>query len=269
VIERETTVDVTGDPLPESVATIVGELAAGGPVDVSLFGADATYAYGADPESEVVPRTVVTGRQAIPGAIAADLRPAEQRPELLVCVASATDCLVEGRLVDRATGQPTATIAASFQLDEVGRIARVLTFRCLPVEPSPSWETDDPSTTHDARAILDTYFAELDAAHLDAAAATFSDDVLYSHPPYWPGAPRAAFRGKAELVEGFARRGPRTNRHELTVCLQSGRECLIEGYSHKPDKGISGQFVSSLTLADDGRIQRYLALYFEPSIGRR
>jgi hypothetical protein len=184
-----------------------------------------------------------------------------------VSIASVTDCLLEASLVDRATGARKASFYASFQLAG-GEIIRALTYRCDPVEPSSTW--DAPGTaTHDARATVDGYFRDLDAARLEAAAAWFSDDVLYSHPPYFPGAPRAEFRGMSELLAGFEKRGPRTNRHEVSVCVQNGRDCLIEGYSHKPEQKISGQFVSSLSLDADGRIRRYVALYCEPSVGRR
>jgi len=267
VLEHEVRETVAGAAPPGPVAGLLASLAGGQP-DVSAFATDAWYAYGADRESEVVPRTVATGRDAIAAAIADDLSLPSHAPEALACVTSVTDCLLEGRLVDRATGGTAATFAWSLQLDESGLIARALTYRCTPVEPSASWAAPAPCA-HDARAAVDGYFADLDAARLEEAAAWFSDDVLYSHPPYWPGAPRAEFRGMAELLDGFHKRGPRTNRHEISACLQSGAECLIEGYSHKPEHGTSGQFVSSLTLDGDGRIRRYVALYCEPAVGRR
>ncbi len=245
--------------------TPVGRLLGG--ADASGVAADAWYAYGADRDREVAPRTVAAGPDAIEAALEDDLGIRVLRPDVHVWIATESDCLLEGSLVERSTGERTASFYASFQLAG-GEIVRALTYRCDPVEASDTWDACHEAT-HDARTAVDGYFHDLDAARLDAAAAWFSDDVLYSHPPYYPGAPRAEFRGMGQLLAGFEKRGPRTNHHEVTVCLQNGRDCLIEGYSHKPEQNVSGQFVSSLSLDADGRIRRYVALYCEPSVGRR
>jgi hypothetical protein len=176
--------------------------------------------------------------------------------------------MLEGSLVDRESGEPAATIVASFQLDASGAITRVLTYRCPPIDPSSSWDEPEDGDPGDARAALDRYFGDLDAGRLEAAALSFSEDVLYSHPPYWPGAPRSEFRGRAELMAGFGARGIRKNVHELTVSIQRGRECLVEGFSHKPD-GPTSQFVSSLSLDERGLIRRYASVVCEPAVGRR
>lgn len=249
---------------PPAVATLLDSLGRG-EVDVSGFAPGATYAWSADREREMAPRAVARGAD-LGAAVADDVSPATSRVVVHVSVESATDCLLEASLVDRASGERMESWYASFQLAG-GLVTRALTYRCPPVDPSATWGDDTP-TTHSAAAAVDGYFRDLDAARLEAAAGWFSGDVLYSHPPYFPGAPRAEFRGMAELLAGFEHRGPRTNHHEIAVCLQRGRECLVEGWSHKPDRGVSGQFVSSLSLDDDGRIRRYVALYCEPGVGR-
>ena len=71
--------------------------------------------------------------------------------------------------------------------------------------------------------MLDTYFEHLEHGRFAAAADCFSEDCLYSHPPYAPGAGRAEFRGRAELLAGFVRRGNRPYEHTLAVTLQRGR----------------------------------------------
>lgn len=253
-----------GSTMPASVARLLEGLVVG-EIDTSGLGPGAVWAYGADREREVAPRSVAMG-DAIAVAIRDDLDPGRGRLDVHLWAADEANCLLEGSLVERASSARLASWFASFQLED-GLVTRALTFRCDPVEPSETWAGAAPAR-HSARDAVDGYFHDLDAARLEAAAGWFSDDVLYSHPPYFPGTPRAEFRGRDELLAGFERRGPRTNRHEVVVCLQRGRDCLIEGWSHKPEKGISGQFVSSLSLDDDGRMRRYVALYCEPGYGR-
>ena len=232
------------------------------------FAADGWYAYRTGTD-ERAPRTVAVGLDEIERALVTDLAPEASLPEVLVCLQADADCLHEGRLVDRATREPTATIVASFQLDGSGAVTRALTFRVPPIEPSSSWSRPAAGAPADARAVLDRYFRALDSARFEDAVACFSKDVLYSHPPYWPGAERAEFRGRDELAAGFEARGPRKNYHEITVCTQRGLECLVEGYSHKPETGQTSQFISSLSLDDEGLIRRYAAFVCDTAIGRR
>jgi hypothetical protein len=202
-----------------------------------------------------------------PAAIRAALEPAfgdGRRLEPLACVAAGDDVLVEARTV-RADGEADGTILAALRCDASGeRLARALVFACPLVEPSPTWA--DPSPASDeARAMVDRYFDLLDESEFEAAADCFSADVLYSHPPYGPGQPRAEFRGRDELLAGFRRRGPKPDReHTILRSPQAGRECLLEGYTIDAPRG--GSFISSLSLDADGRIRRYLAVYSEPVV---
>src|SRR4051794_15429902 len=172
----------------------------------------------------------------------------------------------EGRLTG-PTGEPLATVAASLQRAPGGAITRCLLYRTPYIEPSPTWAHADAGSPADARVVLDTYFEHLEAARFAEAADCFSEDCLYSHPPYAPGAGRAEFRGSDELLAGFVRRGNRPYEHTIAVTLQRGSECLLEGTATGTELG--GSFVSSLSLDRDGRIRRYAAFYCEPPVPRR
>jgi hypothetical protein len=192
-----------------------------------------------------------------------------RRLEILSLV-SATDArlLVEGRLLG-SDDTAVQTVLASFRLDH-GEIARQLVFTSPLVEPSRSWGSEAASDFRpgDARAAVDTYFEHLDASEFEAAADCFSENVLYSHPPYGPGQPRAEFRGRDELLAGLRRRGPKPDReHHIEASPQRGADCFLEGFTVDEPRG--GSFISSLSLDADGRIARYLAVYCEPVVPDR
>jgi hypothetical protein len=247
---------------PVAVATLLDALRAGD-LDAAAAavpdGALSALPGGDGPET--APRVIAQDARTLRGA----LEPAfgGRRAEVLVCVtAGGDDCLLEGRLVD-AHGIAVETFLASFQL-RGGRIARQLVYSCPLVEPSKTWDGGGSSDAPgDARAIVDRYFQHLDAGEFEAAAACFSRDALYSHPPYGPGQPRAEFRGRDELLAGFRRRGLKPDRaHHIDLSPQRGPECFLEGYTIDEPRG--GTFISSLSLDAGGLIQRYLAVYCEP-----
>jgi len=187
-----------------------------------------------------------------------------RRLEALACTVDGDDVLVEGRTV-RPDGAAEATIIAALRCDAGGeRLVRQLVYACPLVEPSPAW-AQRPATSGDAGAMVDRYLELLDGSAFEAAADCFSSDVLYSHPPYGPRRPRAEFRGRDELVAGFRRRGPKPDREHIIVrSPQAGRDCVLEGYTI--DAPVGGSFLSSLSLDDDGRIRRYVAVYCEPVV---
>jgi hypothetical protein len=229
------------------------------------FAEDALLAYWDGVGEETAPRRLAHGREEIRAGLAGGaLGPG--RPEILVCVDDRASCLLEGRLSADA-GESPATFAASLQLDRAGAITRCLLYRTPYIEPSPTWTDGDGASPGDARAALDTYFEHLERGRFAAAADCFSEDCLYSHPPYGPGAGRAEFRGRVELLAGFRRRGNRPYEHTLAVTLQHGTECLLEGTA--TGTALGGSFLSSLSLDRDGRIQRYAAFYCEPPVPRR
>jgi SnoaL-like protein len=252
--------------LPAAVGVLLEALRAG----------DLDAAAAAVPDGALSALPGGDGPETGPRAIARDgralrraLEPAfgARRAEPLACVAAgAADILLEGRLVD-ALGIAVETFLASFQLTD-GRIVRHLVYTCPLVEPSPTWQTrsagDAPG---DARTVVDRYFEHLDAGRFEAAAECFSPDVLYSHPPYGPGQPRAEFRGRGELLAGFERRGVKPDRlHHIDLSPQRGADCFLEGFTIDEPRG--GTFISSVSLNADGLIQRYLAVYCEPIVPR-
>ena len=228
------------------------------PALMDAFAKDAVLAYWDGRGEETAPRTLAEGGEVVQAVLAAELDP--RRTEILVCVDDGASCLLEGRVAGD-------TFAASLQRDPSGAVTRCLLYRTPYIEPSPTWADGDGASHGDARAVLDEYFEHLEAGRFSAAANCFSADCLYSHPPYAPGAGRAEFRGEAELLAGFVRRGNRPYAHTIEVALQRGSECLLEGSA--TGTALGGSFVSSLSLDRDGRIRRYAAFYCEPRVPRR
>jgi ketosteroid isomerase-like protein len=260
------TTTLTDHRPPAAVGTLLEALRAG---DLDAAAAavpdGAVSALPGSDGPETAPRVIARDARALRGA----LEPAfgGRRAEVLSWVtAGDDDCVLEGWLVDNQ-GLAVETFLASFQL-RAGQIVRQLVYTCPLVESSRTWDrgsaTDAPG---DARAMVDRYFEHLDASEFEAAAACFSPDALYSHPPYGPGQPRAEFRGREELLAGFRRRGPKPDRdHHIDLSPQRGSECFLEGYTIDEPRG--GTFISSLSLNTDGLIQRYLAVYCEPIVPR-
>jgi hypothetical protein len=128
------------------------------------------------------------------------------------------------------------------------------------VEPFATWQHPDAESAQDASPVLERYFRHLGAGRFPEAVASFSPDVMFVHPPYSAGTPRAVFHGRDELLDGFANtRGPTPARQVVASHLQAGRDCFIEGVVDGIPNG--GSFVSSLSLDREGLIQRYVAFY--------
>ena len=229
------------------------------------FAEDALLAYRDDGGEETAPRALAHGRGQIRAALAGGAF-GGGRPEILVRLDDGVNRLLEGRLTGDS-GDPVETFAASLQLDRTGAITRCLVFRTPLVEPSRTWSAESDAAPGDVRAVIDAYFEHLGHGRFEEAANCFSEDCLYSHPPYAPGAGRAEFRGRAELLAGFVRRGYKAYEYEFAVTLQHGSEGMIEGTAS--GTALGGSFVSSLSLDDAGRIHRYAAFYCEPPVPRR
>jgi len=170
--------------------------AVAGALRADAFAPDAVYAYWDGSGDETASREIARGREPIRAVLA---RWAEA--ETLVSVSDGRDCFVEGRLGD------SATFAAALQLDGSGAIARCLSFHAPIVEPAPAPAS---RSSHSARAILDRYFLSLTAGDFEAASRCFSEDCLYSHPPYSAGATLSGWPSRraasSKIRRGFQRR---------------------------------------------------------------
>ena len=150
---------------------------------------------------ETGPRTETVGPAALLERLI-ERGPKPWRHVLSLCVADGVDALVEGVLV-ADTGVATSSFVASARISGDGLLERYLAFSCPGArDPLPM---DDGAATvpADAATAVRGYFTALDAGRFAKAASHFSDDVLYSHPPYKHTAPIRVFRAPSEcLVRG-------------------------------------------------------------------
>lgn len=232
---------------------------------IGAFAEDALLAYWDGTGEETAPRTLAHGSEQIRAALP-DAAFGGGRPEILVEVEDGSDRLLEGLLTGGSNGT-SETFAASLQRDRAGAITRCLLYRTPLVEPSRTWHGESVARPGDARTMLDAYFDHLGHGRFEEAADCFSEDCLYSHPPYAPGTGRAEFRGRAELLAGFERRGYKAYAYRFSVVLQRGLDCILEGTAS--GTALGGTFLSSLSLDADGRIHRYATFYCEPPVPRR
>jgi hypothetical protein len=259
-------------PLGDSVPPILGtyyDL-----VDASRFAEAAETFAPAGRYAGPRPGTIETAPRVQPVGPAGLARLLEQGPRgrrhlVQLCLSDGTDCLVEGALVNDA-GAVVATFVASALIGDTGLVERYLSFECPhAVDAIP----DDVSTTPtDALTAVHEYFDDLDSGRFARAAARFSDDVLYSHPPYKhtgiSDPDRIEFRGRRALLAGFERRGTASFEHDVLVSIQRGPHCIFEGAVRNTPGGGTGSFISSLSLARDGTIRRYVSFYCEPGVPR-
>jgi SnoaL-like domain len=208
----------------------------------------------------------VTGRAAIAAWLESrGHSPAGHRVDLCVC--DGDGALVEGSVV--AAGRDVAGFAGSIRLDASGRIARYLVFAGRPA-PRPALADLAPvARPADAFAVFDSYLTALQDARIDDAVAHFSDDALYSHPPYVHRSDdgRLEFRGRAAIAAGFASRGPSPFRHDVLVGGQRGAHAIVEARTRDlPGGRAPGSFISILSLDDEARIRRYVSYYTEPAV---
>ena len=112
----------------------------------------------------------------------------------------------------------------------------------------------------DGRPILERYFADLMSSRFREAAAHFSVDAIYSHPPYAGGTERVLFEGREALWRGFAvERGPSPVQQIITGFWQQGDRVFVEGVIEGIPDG--GTFFSTAQISADGEIARYVAFY--------
>jgi hypothetical protein len=159
--------------------------------------------------------------------------------------------------ITRCGDGESETCIAGLTFNAAGVVSRLVWLRAPLV---PACEVGAASSAPDGRPILEAYFADLMHSRFREAAAHFSVDTLYSHPPYTGGTARVLFRGRDALCRAFVtQRGVSPVRQVITAFWQRhGRvfvEGLIEGIPH------GGTFFSTAQISSAGEIARYVAFY--------
>ena len=263
-----------GDPLPRAVADYYAAIDESRFEEAACaFSDDVLYAVPAADVIETESRQETEGRAALLARFE-ERGPRPWTHDVLLCTVEGSSCLVEGVSRTADTDEAWASFAASMQLDDGGLVQRYLAYMCTPaVALTPTDAAPrEGGATGDAAAALDRYFGALDTGAFEDAAACFSEDVLYSHPPYRhtgiDGNERVVFRGRSDLLRAFEARGRQSFDHRILASIQRDSHCLLEGIVEGLPEGRTGSFVSSLTLDEDGLIRRYVSFYCEPSVRR-
>lgn len=274
-----------GDQVPESLARYLASVGTGD-IDTAaaVFADDGVHASCPTDGNEIAPRRVVIGRDGIRARLDDVDHTVDHR--VILCVSDGRRCYVEGVRFGKQTDSPAGSFVASAWFDEAGLIVRYLEYDCPEtVLPSPADVAESTNTTaaaatsttatdvsHDALAAVDRYFTALDTSDFRGAADTFSEDVLYSHPPYTgqpdlPSSRRVDFNGRSQLYdESFSRRAPHTLVHRVLDGIQRGPHCIVEGIVEGLPDGDTVSFISSLTLDAEGLIRRYASWCSRPSV---
>jgi hypothetical protein len=159
--------------------------------------------------------------------------------------------------VTRGGDGEAETCVAGLTYGPAGRVSRLVLLRA-PVVPARVLDTAD--NIPDARPVLERYFAALMDSRFREAAAQFTADTLYSHPPYAGGNERVLFRGRDALAHGFeTERGPSPARQVITDLWQEGSRAFVEGIIEGIPNG--GSFFSTAEISREGEIARYVAFY--------
>jgi hypothetical protein len=152
-------------------------------------------------------------------------------------------------------GPETCIVGLTY--DPGHRVSRLV---CLRARLVPPRRLDTGSTAPDARPVIENYFAALMNSRFRDAAAHFTADTLYSHPPYAGGAERVLFRGRGALAHGFeTERGASPARQIVTDLWQRGSRAFVEGIVEGIPNG--GSFFSTADISREGEIARYVAFY--------
>lgn len=260
------------DALPAPLAAYYDAIDNGRLSDAAAcFTADAIYAAPQPGDIETGPRDVTVGATALEARfLERGVKPWRHVPILVV--SDGPDTLVEG-LVEDETGAATATFVLSARSRDGRLIDRFLAFSCAGARDPIRTDVASDVEPASAAKVVHDYFSDLEDGRFDEAAARFSADVLYSHPPYRhtgiADPDRVELRGRGALETAFNNRGRTSFDHEVTISIQSGPHCMFEGKVNNLPGGASGSFISSLTLARDGTIRRYVSFYCEPAVPSR
>lgn len=166
--------------------------------------------------------------------------------------------------IARRTDREAETCIVGLTYGRAGQVSRLVWLRAPLV---PTRQADDGRAVPDGRPILEGYFSDLMSSRFRDAAAHFSVDALYSHPPYAGGTEQVLFQGREALWRGFAaERGPSPARQIITDLWQQGGRVFVEGVIEGIPDG--GTFFSTAQISPEGEIARYVAFYAGKRIPR-
>jgi hypothetical protein len=149
------------------------------------------------------------------------------------------------------------TIVLALRSDGGGAIERIVCLRATYV-PMPT--DSGAGSTAPARALFEGYFEALQGSRFDDAAAHFSADTLWVHPPYAGSPERELARGRRQLIHTFVhKRGASPVRQVITGFWQDGDRVFLEGVIEGIPNG--GSFASTGRLSASGEVSRYVAFY--------
>ena len=207
-----------GDPLPAVLAAHYDAIDGDRFEEAAAtFGPGGLYAVALPGVVETGPRTETVGPAALLERLI-ERGPKPWRHVLSLCVVDRADALVEGVVV-ADTGVAISSFVGSARLSGDGLLERYLALSCPGAGDPIPIEVGAATVPADAATVVRRYFTALDAGRFAEAASHFSDDVLYSHPPYQhtgiDDPDRIEFRGRATLRR---RSTPGEKRASITRC---------------------------------------------------
>ena len=196
--------------------------------------------------------------ESVHGSDAATVALARLSPSTLtVDAAVVADDACWAEVTRRGDRGRAETCIVGLTYGDAGTVSRMIWLRA-PLAPTSTG--DEEASAPDGRPILERYLADLTRSRFREAAAHFTLDTIYSHPPYAGGTERVLFRGREALGHGFAtERGPSPVRQIITHFWQRGGRAFVEGVIEGIPDG--GSFFSTAQISPEGEIARYVAFY--------
>jgi len=107
------------------------------------------------------------------------------------------------------------------------------------------------------RRVLERYFESLEAAEFDRAAAQFTEDATYIHPPLYGD--ETQLQGREALLAYFTDvRGPQDHRYHLDRTVSDDDAVAAVGHVIGPDEDGPREYFVSYAAIDHGRIAYYV-----------
>ena len=216
-----------------------------------------------DSGSEIGPPIVARGRADAVSLLNSD-RSRWGVPATLLRCARGNAHYLEGSVT---TSETVSEVSASVRVAS-GQVTGLLIYRHPPT-PRPQERSTrrapDPSLAEDA---VHRYLANLESGRIDAAAACFTPDAVYSFPPRSPDGARGVAIGREAIHEAFRARGTNTARHQVqtVAAADDGVQYVIDGRVVGLPGGSTASFLSSMSISDEGQITRYIARMYTPEV---